>query len=102
MFFGVFSFGCWSNSFFCLAKENRIKRQNGREPFWASERWALARSTGRVESKATLYPALRVPKKFTQIKGRLYVASMQQSALIQRRVGLPLYLGKIFGWIERD
>jgi hypothetical protein len=26
---------------------------------------------------------------------------MQQSALIQRRVGLPLYLGKIFGWIER-
>jgi hypothetical protein len=26
---------------------------------------------------------------------------MQQSALIQRRVGLPLYLGKLFGWIER-
>jgi hypothetical protein len=37
-----------------------------------------------------------------QIKGRLYVASMQQSALIQRRVGLTLYLGKLFGWIERD
>jgi hypothetical protein len=58
--------------FLCLAKENRTKR------------------------KATLLSSPAGAQKFTQIKGRLYVASMQQSALIQRRVGLPLYLGKIF------